>query len=67
MNIGEKALKARSVYIHLPFCKSICPYCDFASYANKSAEMKATYLAALKTEIRAVGELLGNIFCNGLY
>jgi oxygen-independent coproporphyrinogen-3 oxidase len=65
MNIGEKALKARSVYIHLPFCKSICPYCDFASYANKSAEMKATYLAALKTEIRAVGELLGNIFCNG--
>ena len=65
MNIGEKTLKARSIYIHLPFCKSICPYCDFASYANKSAEMKATYLAALKTEIRAVGELLGNIFCNG--
>ncbi|NBV98088.1 MAG: radical SAM family heme chaperone HemW [Proteobacteria bacterium] len=65
MNIGDKTLRARSVYIHLPFCKSICPYCDFASYANKSAEMKAAYLAALKTEIRAVGDLLGNIFCNG--
>lgn len=62
MNIGEKALKARSVYIHLPFCKSICPYCDFASYANKSTEVKAAYLAALKTEIRAVGDLLQSIF-----
>jgi oxygen-independent coproporphyrinogen-3 oxidase len=62
MSVKDKTLKARSVYIHLPFCKSICPYCDFASYANKSTEVKAAYLAALKTEIRAVGDLLQSIF-----
>jgi oxygen-independent coproporphyrinogen-3 oxidase len=66
MSVKDKTLKARSVYIHLPFCKSICPYCDFASYANKSAEMKAAYLAALKAEIRAVGELLRSIFHDGV-
>ena len=58
-------MNSRSVYIHLPFCKSICPYCDFASYANKSTEVKAAYLAALKTEIRAVGDLLQSIFHYG--
>ena len=25
---------AHSVYIHLPFCKTKCPYCDFASFTN---------------------------------
>jgi len=41
----------KSIYIHLPFCKSICPYCDFASYANKNADIHLAYLTALKKEI----------------
>ena len=27
--------KEIGVYIHIPFCKSKCYYCDFVSYANK--------------------------------
>jgi len=48
---------AKSIYIHLPFCKSICPYCDFASFANKDAEIKSLYLKALQSEISVFYEL----------
>lgn len=38
------------VYIHIPFCKSKCPYCDFYSY-RCSAEATKPYINALKDEI----------------
>ncbi len=38
------------VYVHLPFCPYICPYCDFAKWAWDDARA-ARYLAALRAEI----------------
>lgn len=40
------------LYVHLPFCPYVCPYCDFAKwpYARRSADR---YLAALHAEIAA--------------
>ncbi len=32
------------VYIHIPFCKSKCNYCDFVSFAQKNYEEYATRL-----------------------
>lgn len=38
------------IYIHIPFCKSKCNYCDFTSFANKEENIKR-YIDALKNEI----------------
>jgi putative oxygen-independent coproporphyrinogen III oxidase len=41
---------AAGVYVHLPFCPYICPYCDFAKWAWDDARA-ARYLAALRAEL----------------
>ncbi|HEX3468284.1 MAG TPA: radical SAM family heme chaperone HemW [Candidatus Elarobacter sp.] len=38
------------VYVHLPFCPYICPYCDFAKWAWDD-ERAGTYLRALRAEL----------------
>lgn len=41
---------ALGVYVHLPFCPYICPYCDFAKWPMR-ASSAATHLEALYAEI----------------
>jgi len=38
------------VYVHLPFCPYVCPYCDFAKWAWDDARA-ARYLGALRAQI----------------
>lgn len=42
--------KELGIYVHIPFCKQKCYYCDFISFANKECEQEA-YIKALKKEI----------------
>lgn len=43
------------VYLHIPFCRSRCSYCDFATDVYKSTETVDRYVSALVNEIEAVG------------
>lgn len=39
-----------ALYVHLPFCHSICPFCAFAVHGSRP-HLHAPYLAALRQEI----------------
>jgi len=45
------------LYVHIPFCASRCPYCDFAT-APATTALRGRYLEALCREIAREGELL---------
>ena len=41
------------IYIHIPFCKQKCFYCDFCSFANKN-EMQGKYVETVINEIKNI-------------
>ena len=42
--------KELGIYIHIPFCKQKCNYCDFISYTNKCDKIES-YMKCLEKEI----------------
>ena len=42
--------KELGIYIHIPFCRHKCDYCDFVSFSNKQAFIE-NYMEAVKKEI----------------
>ena len=43
-------MKELGIYVHIPFCKRKCAYCDFISFSGK-ARLIEKYVEALKREI----------------
>jgi oxygen-independent coproporphyrinogen-3 oxidase len=43
-------MKNIGLYLHIPFCKSKCPYCDFYSFSDKDTQ-KDEYTTVLKDKI----------------
>ncbi|HBJ1650995.1 radical SAM family heme chaperone HemW [Clostridium botulinum] len=62
----ELFLKEISLYIHIPFCKQKCLYCDFPSYSGKEKFISG-YIGALNKEIKdkASSYKIKSIFIGG--
>jgi oxygen-independent coproporphyrinogen-3 oxidase len=43
------------IYLHIPFCQHICPYCDFTTYAGQESAIP-DYVDALERSIALEGE-----------
>ncbi|MEQ1603511.1 MAG: radical SAM family heme chaperone HemW [Pyrinomonadaceae bacterium] len=46
-------MKPSGIYIHIPFCKSRCSYCDFATDVYRSNDAVERYVDALRAEIES--------------
>ena len=47
-----------SLYVHIPFCETKCPYCDFNTYAGIEP-LIPDYVSALVHELSLWGKMLG--------
>lgn len=54
------------IYVHIPFCKSKCTYCDFASYPDEIGKAEA-YFACLYKEMKGRSQTLKNITFDTIY
>jgi oxygen-independent coproporphyrinogen-3 oxidase len=50
-----------SLYLHIPFCDTVCYYCACNKIVTKNREKAATYLAYLKREVEMQGALLAGM------
>ena len=55
------------IYVHVPFCRSKCQYCDFYSVTEKSPKLMDAYLKAVCTHIKESGALAPNYLVDTVY
>ena len=55
------------IYVHVPFCRSKCQYCDFYSLATKEDTLFDGYLDAVCDHIKEAGELAPNYKVDTVY
>ena len=69
MPIITKRLNKTSLglYIHVPFCRSKCQYCDFYSLACKDNKLMDGYMDAVCAHIREAGALAPNYKVDTIY
>jgi putative oxygen-independent coproporphyrinogen III oxidase len=59
-DVGDRAMSrsagdSAGLYVHLPFCSSICPYCDFAVMKG-DAERRRRFVGTLIDEVGLCGD-----------
>ena len=59
--------KPLGIYVHVPFCRSKCQYCDFYSVTDKDTELMDSYLDAVCDHIREAGALAPGYLVDTVY
>lgn len=57
---GSRAGEALSLYVHVPFCRSLCHFCACNRVITRDPALPRRYLDALAREIEVVREALGD-------
>lgn len=60
------SIEKADLYLHIPFCKSLCPYCPYNRIAYDKTLVKP-YLNAVLAEIDAYYDRLGDIVIGSVY
>ena len=55
------------IYVHVPFCRSKCQYCDFYSVTEKDSSVLDGYLYAIIDHIKEAGALAPNYLVDTVY
>ena len=55
------------IYVHVPFCRSKCQYCDFYSVTTKETRVLDGYVDAVCRHIREAGELAPGYLVDTVY
>lgn len=50
---NEKAPRRLGLYIHIPFCRTKCLYCDFCSFVSRDENEQERYVKSLLNEIES--------------
>lgn len=53
MIMGRRQNKRLGIYVHIPFCRSKCAYCDFYSYTPRDTRIYTAYTDALINHIKS--------------
>ena len=64
---GKNNKTPLGIYIHVPFCRSKCAYCDFYSVTAKDPRLMESYLQAVCAHIREAGSLAPDYLVDTVY
>lgn len=57
--------KLEHLYIHIPFCKNICAYCDFVRQLKNDDKVVDAYIECVTKEVNSIKNKLSTIYIGG--